>query len=60
MSGHNPSKDDIATLIMAAMVKMPPEHHKDATKPLTKRAEAQRRRRENERRRQAQSPIVSS
>ncbi len=40
---------DIATQIMTAMVRMPPEPHKDAPKPLTTKGEAQRRRRENER-----------
>jgi hypothetical protein len=40
---------DIATKIMAAMVGMPPEPHKDAPKPLTPKGKAQRRRRENER-----------
>jgi hypothetical protein len=44
-------KPDIATRIMAAMVRMPPEPHKAAPKPLTKRAESQRRRREQERQR---------
>jgi hypothetical protein len=49
MSGQKPSKDDIATQIMSAMVRMPPEHHKDATKPKTAKGDAQRRRREKER-----------
>jgi hypothetical protein len=40
---------DIAARIMSAMVRMPPEHHKAATKPKTKKGEAQRRRREKER-----------
>ena len=41
--------NDIATRIMAAMVRMPPEPHKDAPKPKTAKGEAQRRRREKER-----------
>jgi hypothetical protein len=28
-------RPDIATQIMSAMVRMPPEHHKSATKPKT-------------------------
>jgi hypothetical protein len=40
---------DVATQIMAAMVKMPPEPHKSATKPTTAKGEAQRRRRQRER-----------
>ncbi len=42
---------DIATRIMAAMVKMPPEPHKAAPKANSKRADAQRLRRERERQR---------
>jgi hypothetical protein len=42
-------KPDIATQIMSAMVRMPPEPHKDAPKPKTRKGEAQRRRREKER-----------
>jgi hypothetical protein len=53
MSEHRPAKDDIATQIMSAMVRMPPEHHKAATKPKTTKGEAQRRRRGNERQRTA-------
>ena len=49
------SKDDIATRIMTAMVRMPPEPHKDAPKPLTAKGKAQRRRRENERQDAARS-----
>jgi hypothetical protein len=45
---------DIATQIMTAMVRMPPELHKDAPKPLTTKGTAQRRRRENERHRDAE------
>jgi hypothetical protein len=44
-------RDDIATKIMAAMVRMPPTPHKAAPKPATPKGEAQRRRRENERER---------
>jgi hypothetical protein len=51
---------DVADKIMAAMVRLPPEPHKDAPRPNTKRAEAQRRRRENERRRHAHEAISSS
>lgn len=40
---------DIATRIMAAMVRMPPEPHKDAPKPISRKGDAQRRRREKER-----------
>lgn len=40
---------DVATLIMAAMVRMPPEPHKTAPKPTTPKGEAQRRRRAEER-----------
>jgi hypothetical protein len=46
---ENQKRPDIATAIMSAMVRMPPEHHKDATKPKTAKGEAQRRRREKER-----------
>jgi hypothetical protein len=41
--------NDIAARIMTAMVRMPPEPHKDAPKPKTAKGDAQRRRRENER-----------
>jgi hypothetical protein len=41
--------DDIATKIMAVMVRMPPKQHKAAPKPQTPKGTAQRRRRENER-----------
>jgi hypothetical protein len=44
---QNP-QNDIATRIMAAMVKMPPKPHKDDSKPPSKRGEAQQRRRERE------------
>jgi hypothetical protein len=40
---------DIATQIMERMVRLPPKPHKDALKPTTAQAEAQRRRREKER-----------
>jgi hypothetical protein len=43
--------DDIATKIMAVMVRLPPEPHKAASKPMTAKGEAQRRRREKERHR---------
>jgi hypothetical protein len=43
--------DDIASQIMSAMVRMPPEPHKDAPKPKTAKGEAQRLRREKERQR---------
>jgi hypothetical protein len=44
-------RDDIATKIMAVMVRMPPKPHKATPKPVTAKGEAQRRRRENERER---------
>jgi hypothetical protein len=44
-------KDDIATRIMTAMVRMPPKPHKATPKPTTRKGEAQRRRREKERER---------
>jgi hypothetical protein len=34
---------------MARLMTMPPQHHRDAEKPLTPKGKAQRRRRENER-----------
>ena len=49
-------KGDIATQIMTAMIRMPPEPHKDAPKPASRKGEAQRRRRENERQRPPTSP----
>jgi hypothetical protein len=49
MNAKSPPKDDIATRIMTAMIKMPPKLHKDDLKPLTNRGEGQRRRRERER-----------
>jgi hypothetical protein len=51
MNDKTIQKDDIATRIMTAMVRMPPEPHKAAPKPKTTKGEAQRRRRENERQR---------
>jgi hypothetical protein len=51
---------DIAARIMSAMVRMPPEHHKDATKPKTAKGEAQRRRRERERHQISQTDGVGS
>jgi hypothetical protein len=53
------NRPDIADKIMAAMVHMPPEPHKDAAKPKTTKGEAQRRRRENERRRKVPVTIGS-
>jgi len=52
MSSHDSAKpkDDIATRIMTAMVRMPPRPHKDEPSPPTSKGEAQRRRRERERR----------
>jgi len=44
-------QNDLAAQIMAAMVRMPPEQHKAAPKPMTAKGKAQRRRRENERQR---------
>jgi hypothetical protein len=48
-SANRVREPDIATQIMSAMVRMPPEPHKDAPKPKTAKGEAQRRRRERER-----------
>ena len=48
-SGPDKDVGDVATRIMERMVRMPPERHKDAMKPTTAQAEAQRRRREKER-----------
>ena len=49
MTEKHTQKDDIATRIMTAMVRMPPKPHKDELPPPTSKGKAQRRRRERER-----------
>jgi hypothetical protein len=56
---RNPQQSDVATRIMAVMVRMPPEPHKAALKPATPKGEAQRRRREKERREIAAPPHLT-
>jgi hypothetical protein len=51
--------DDVASQIMSAMVRMPPEPHKAAPKPTTRKGEAQRRRREREHQKTMTSPNAS-
>jgi hypothetical protein len=60
MTEKSAQKDDIATRIMTAMVRMPPEPHKAAPKPTTRKGEAQRRRREKERSKKQTEPYLGA